>query len=62
MDYKVLIPSAGLGTRLGDLSKNVNKALVSVANKPVISYIIEKFPADIEIVVAIGHKGQLVKD
>tara|TARA_E500000331_G_scaffold358256_1_gene423738 strand:+ start:2093 stop:3673 length:1581 start_codon:yes stop_codon:yes gene_type:complete len=60
--YKVLIPSAGLGTRLGDIGKNINKALVSVANKPVISHVIEKFPRDVEIVVAIGHKGQLLKD
>ena len=60
--YKVLIPSAGLGTRLGDIGKNINKALVSVAHKPVISHVIEKFPKDIEIVIAVGHKGQLLKD
>ena len=60
--YKVLIPSAGLGTRLGDFSKNLNKALVSLDNKPVISHVIEKFPKHIEIVVALGHKGDLVKD
>jgi NDP-sugar pyrophosphorylase family protein len=60
--YKVLIASAGLGTRLGDLGKNINKALVSVANKPVISHVIEKFPKNVEIVVAIGHKGELLKD
>lgn len=60
--YKVLIPSAGLGTRLGDLGKNINKALVSVAHKPVISHVIEKFPKDVEIVVALGHKADLLKD
>jgi len=61
MKYKALIPSAGLGIRLGVKTKNTNKALVSIANKPVISYIIEKFPLDIEIVIAIGHKGNLIK-
>ena len=60
--YKVLIPSAGLGTRLGDLGKNFNKALVAVANKPVISHVIEKFSKEIEIVIAVGHKGDLLKD
>lgn len=60
--YKVLIPSAGLGTRLGDLGKNFNKALVTVANKPVISHVIEKFSKEIEIVIAVGHKGDLLKD
>jgi len=60
--YKVLIPSAGLGTRLGDLGKNFNKALIAVANKPVISHVIEKFSKEIEIVIAVGHKGDLLKD
>ena len=62
MSYKVLIPSAGLGTRLGDFSKNLNKALVALDNKPVISHVIEKFPKHVEIVVALGHKGELLKD
>ena len=60
--YKVLIPSAGLGTRLGDFSKNLNKALVSLDNKPVISHVIEKFPKHVEIVIALGHKGELLRD
>ena len=62
MEYKVLIPSAGLGTRLGDLSKNINKAMVSVDNKPVISHVIERFPRDVEIVIALGYKAALLKD
>tara|TARA_R100000008_G_C3586617_1_gene172944 strand:- start:1797 stop:3374 length:1578 start_codon:yes stop_codon:yes gene_type:complete len=62
MFYKVFIPSAGLGTRLGDIGKNINKAMVSVDNKPVISHVIEKFPKDVEIVVTVGHKGELLKD
>ena len=62
MKYRVLLPTAGLGTRLGNLSKNVNKALVAVDNKPVISHVIEKFPKDVEIVVALGYKGNLVRD
>ena len=61
-NYKIFIPSAGLGTRLGDLSKNLNKALVSIDNKPVISRVIEKFPKNVEIVMALGYKGQLIKN
>ena len=60
--YKVLIPSAGLGTRLGEFSKNLNKALVSIDNKPVISHVIEKFPKHVEIIVALGHKSEVLKD
>jgi len=62
MEYKVLIPSAGLGSRLGDLSKNLNKSLMTIYTKPVLSYIIEKFPKNIEIVIAVGYAGQLIKD
>jgi NDP-sugar pyrophosphorylase family protein len=60
--YKVVIPSAGKGTRLKDLSKHINKALVSVNQKPSISYVIEKFPENIEIVVPVGYKSQTIKD
>jgi len=62
MEYKVLLTSAGIGSRLGDLSKNINKSLLTIYTKPVISYIIEKFPKNIEIVIAVGYKSNLVKD
>ena len=60
-NYKVFIPCAGIGSRLGSLVKNINKGLVSVDNKPVLSHIIEKFDDDIEIVMALGYKGDYVK-
>lgn len=62
MNYKVCIPAAGLGTRLESLTHYLNKSLVTVANKPVISHIIEKFQPEVEIVVALGYKGQDVRD
>ncbi len=62
MEYRVLIASAGLGRRLKGISKNINKALVSVAHKPVISHIIEKFEKHIQFVIPVGYKAQTVKD
>lgn len=62
MIYKVLIASAGLGNRLKGMTKNVNKALISVAHKPAISYIIDKFDEEIEFVIPVGYKAQTVKD
>lgn len=62
MEYKVLLPTAGTGSRLRELCKYLNKSLVSVANKPTISYIIEKFPEEVPIVVALGYRGELVKE
>ena len=60
-NYKVFIPCAGVGSRLGNLVTNINKGLVSVDNKPVLSHIIDKFDDDIEIVVALGYKGDYVR-
>jgi len=60
--YKVLIPTAGIGSRLGNHCDHVNKTLVPVANRPIISYIIEKFSPDIELIIDLGHKGELVKE
>ena len=61
-NYKVLIPSAGTGSRLKLLSKHVNKALVTVGFKPVISHIIEKIPNEVQIVIPLGFKGDTVRN
>ena len=62
MSYRVVIPTAGTGSRLGLLTQHVNKSLVSLANRSVICHVIEQFPADTDFVVALGHKGQLVRE
>jgi choline kinase len=62
MSYRVCIPTAGTGSRLGDLTKFINKSLVVIANRPTLSHLIEQFPADTEFVIALGHKGQLVRE
>jgi NDP-sugar pyrophosphorylase family protein len=62
MACRVCIPVAGLGSRLGNLTKFVNKALVSVGNRPIICHIIEQFPEETEYVIALGYKGNLVRE
>lgn len=62
MKLRVCIPTAGTGSRLGDLGKNINKSLIQVANKPTISHQIEMFPDSTEFVIALGYKGHLVKE
>jgi len=61
-EYKVLITTSGVGSRLGDLTKYTNKALVRVGRKPVISYIVEAYPPDVEIVVTLGYYGSHVRE
>lgn len=60
-EYKVLLTTSGLGSRLGNLTKFTNKSLVRVGDKPVISHIIESYPQDVEFVVTLGHYGSHVK-
>lgn len=62
MAYKVVIPTAGTGSRLGGITKYLNKSLVSIGNKPALSRIIEMFPDDTEFVVPVGYKGELIKE
>jgi len=61
-EYKVLITTSGVGSRLGDLTKYTNKCLVRVGKKPAISYIVESYPEEIEIVITLGYFGDQVKD
>lgn len=62
MNYKVCILTAGSGTRMGELSKNINKAVLPINFKAVISHIVEKFPTKVEFVIAVGYKKETVID
>lgn len=62
MKYKVMLPTAGTGSRLGGMTKYLNKSLVSIGSKPALSRIIEMFPEDTDFVIAVGYKGELVKE
>jgi len=62
MPILVLITTSGTGSRLGETTKYINKALVRVGSKPVISHIIDRYPSDTEFVITIGYCGELVRD
>lgn len=55
VEFKVLITTSGLGSRLGQLTDYTNKALIRVADKPAISYIVESYPKDTSFVISLGH-------
>lgn len=59
--YKVVIPCAGTGSRVGQYSKHYNKTLITVADRPVISRIMDKIPEDIEVVIILGYKGDHIR-
>jgi len=58
----VFIPCAGLGTRIGSITKSLPKALLKIGNKAVLSYIIESYPKTTEFVVQVGYLGGLIKE
>lgn len=62
MNPKVCILAAGTGTRMGHYSEVINKALLPINKKAIISHIIEKFPEHTEFVIAIGYKSEQVTD
>ena len=56
------ILTAGSGTRLNEYSTLINKALLPINKKAAISHIIDNFPKETKLVIAIGHLGNQVKD
>ena len=59
---QVIIPTAGLGSRLGTITQNINKALIPVGKKPAISYIIDWYPKNFSFIIALGFKGKHIRD
>ena len=55
MNYKICLPTAGTGSRLKEITKFINKSLVDVDNKPIISHILENFPRESKFVIPIGY-------
>tara|TARA_R110001592_G_scaffold71981_3_gene219693 strand:- start:11193 stop:13109 length:1917 start_codon:yes stop_codon:yes gene_type:complete len=58
----VLLLAAGKGERLGKLTTHINKALLPINNKAIISSIINKFPSNYEIIITLGYKGNIVRE
>lgn len=61
-NYKVLLTTSGIGSRLGEITKYTNKALVRIGDKPSISHIIDSYPLEYCFVVTLGYFGNHVKD
>ena len=59
--HKVVILTAGKGSRLNERTKYFNKALLRVGNKAVISHTIDLFHKETEFVIALGYKGDIVR-
>ena len=56
------IVSSGKGTRMYHLTENINKGLLPINGKAVISHIIEKVPKDYDIIITTGYKSESLKE
>lgn len=62
---KLVIPSAGTGSRLGDYTEHLNKGLVTIGNQPaivrIISNILQKFSIE-EVIVLTGYQADYLEE
>ena len=59
---KICILAAGKGTRMGKYGEKINKSLLPIRNKAIISHIIDSFQNSDEFVIALGYLGHQVKE
>lgn len=58
----VLIPTAGIGSRLDYNTKFFNKAMIQIGDLPVISHIIDSYPETAKFLIILGYKGDHIKE
>ncbi|NVJ54181.1 MAG: CBS domain-containing protein [Campylobacteraceae bacterium] len=61
---KVIIMAGGLGTRLGELTKDTPKPMLTVGNKPMIEHIIDMFIyyGFKEFILSVNYKSEVIKN
>tara|TARA_Y100000310_G_scaffold298696_1_gene332867 strand:+ start:2963 stop:4531 length:1569 start_codon:yes stop_codon:yes gene_type:complete len=59
---KICVLAAGKGTRMGEYGEKINKSLLPIRNKAIISHILDSFSDSDEFVIALGHLGYQVKE
>ena len=61
---KVAILAGGLGTRLGEIARDLPKPMVDVAGKPFLEHVVHSFVERglSEFVLLTGHRGDVVED
>ena len=60
---KVVILAGGLGTRLGELTRDLPKPMIDIGGRPFLERVIESFATrDLrEIVLLTGHRGEVIE-
>ena len=61
MEYKVCILSAGKNSQV-ECANDFNISLLPIGERSALTTIIDKFPNNVEIVIAVGYNSHLIKD
>jgi NDP-sugar pyrophosphorylase family protein len=61
-NYKLLVTTSGIGSRLRPFTQEKNKALIELNDKPALSYILDGYSREIPIVITLGYKSDQVVD
>jgi choline kinase len=61
---KMVLLLAGIGKRLGEITKHKNKSLIKLLDKPLLGHLLDRLVAgnQKEILIIIGHKGKGIVD
>ena len=62
MNNTVIIPTVGTGSRMGNFTKELNKALLPYKNKPILSHIIDQFTVDTRFIIPLGYNSSQIRD
>ena len=58
----VVLPTAGIGSRLDLHTKNFNKSMIQLGDNPVISKVIDAYPLNSKFIVITGYKGNHIEE
>ncbi|WP_419766214.1 MAG: nucleotidyltransferase family protein [Arcobacter sp.] len=60
----IVIMAGGLGTRLGELTKNIPKPMLKIGNKPILQHIIEMFTSYgfTKFIISVNYKSEIIKN
>ena len=58
----VIVPTAGIGSRLDLHTKNFNKSMIQLGDNPVISKIIDSYPPNTKFIIITGYKGDHIEE
>ncbi|HRH26483.1 MAG TPA: sugar phosphate nucleotidyltransferase [Candidatus Paceibacterota bacterium] len=60
---QAVILAGGKGTRMGDLSKEIPKPMLSLSGKNLLQHKIDRLPKEIdEVVLIVHHKKEVIRD